>query len=74
MKPALAQFEGEFKGKVKVVRVNLENQASQEYRTYGKYFDVRSIPYTVLLDGSGKVLKKKTSAMDLNGLRAFATQ
>jgi thioredoxin-like negative regulator of GroEL len=74
MKPALAQFEGEFKGKIKVVRVNLDNQGSPEFRQYARYFDVNGIPYTIILDGTGRVLKKKLGGMSLDGLRKFATQ
>jgi len=74
MKPALAQFEGEFKGKVKVVRVDLTNQGSQEFQKYRRYFDVNGIPYTILVDGKGAVLKKKLGGMDLDGLKRFATQ
>jgi len=74
MKPALAQFEGEFKGKVKVVRVDLTNQGSQEFQKYRRYFDVNGIPYTILVDGKGAVLKKKLVGMDLDGLKRFATQ
>jgi thiol-disulfide isomerase/thioredoxin len=62
MEPALAQFEQEYASQIKIVKMNVDEQSSADFETYGKYMDSRSIPYTVVLKG-GKVTAKKVGAM-----------
>ncbi|MGE0493351.1 MAG: TlpA family protein disulfide reductase [Vulcanimicrobiota bacterium] len=58
MKPALAQFESD--NLVKVVDLNMDQRNTPDFKKYGKYFQGRSIPFTVFVDADGKAVHKIT--------------
>ncbi len=64
MAPALQQFASEMKGKVKVIKVDVDKnqQAAQQYK-------VQSIPTLVLFRG-GKLVWRKSGALQLPQLKA----
>ena len=73
MAPELLKFEGDFKSKVNVVRVNVRKPDSQEYKDYMQFFKSRTVPFTVLLDQEQKVLDKRNSVMKEEDLEKFVS-
>lgn len=59
MEPAMAQFESKYKAKVNIVSINVDETETPEFKDFKKFADPSdSIPYTVWLDKSGKILDK----------------
>lgn len=68
MRPELLQFGEQYKGKIDLVLLDTGQRDSPEYKKYASHMTSRYIPYTVLLDSQGNVLKTWTgyeSASDL---------
>ncbi|MBI3928421.1 MAG: hypothetical protein HY319_22960 [Armatimonadetes bacterium] len=59
MKPELARFESENSEQLKLVRIDLSRRDQDKMRTYGHAWKEGGIPYTVLLDDQGKVIKAR---------------
>ena len=66
--PVLEQLAGEFAGKLKLVKVNVDESPNLSRR-----FDAQAIPALVLLDG-GKVIARQVGAAPAPALRAWLTQ
>lgn len=73
MKPELLQFEGEYGNKLTVVRVDVRNPDSSEYKQYKELKDSRYVPHTILIDSSRKVLCKYTGGMTKDELIEFVS-
>ena len=73
MAPELLKFEGEYKSKVSVVRVDVRNPNSQPYKDYFKLFDSQYVPHTVIVDANKKVLAKKTGVMTKDDIVKFVS-
>jgi hypothetical protein len=73
MTPELLKFEGDFKSKVNLVRVNVRKPDSQEYKDYMKFFKSRYVPFVVLLDQEQKVLDSHTGVMKETDLEKFVS-
>ena len=69
MKPELAQF-GSTNKKTKLVKINIDEKGTPEWKKYGKYLTSRSIPFTVILDRKGKKLTDFTGFKNAEGLKA----
>jgi|GEM_PF-1349621 len=74
MKPDLLQFEEEYGKKLTIVKVDVRNPESAEYKQYMKLDDSKYVPHTILIDSSNKVLNKHTGAMTRETLRQFVSQ
>ena len=69
MKPELAQFGTDNKN-VKLVKVNIDERDGKDWKKYKKQLTSRSIPYTVVLDRTGKRLTTFTGFKDAAGIEA----
>ena len=65
--PALEQLAGEFAGKIKLVKVNVDSSPQLSHR-----FSAQAIP-TLLLMRQGKVVARQTGAAPLAALRTWVT-
>jgi hypothetical protein len=70
--PHLRQFEGEYAGKVKVIRVNVRDPESAAYKEYMPLSSSSHVPHFILIDGNKNVLNQQTGALDFQGLVQFA--
>jgi thioredoxin 2 len=66
--PVLEQLAGEFAGRLKLVKVNVDESPNLSRR-----FDAQAIPTLVLLDG-GKVIARQVGAAPPPALRAWLTE
>ncbi len=64
-------FEGEYKSKVTVVRVDVRDPNSQPYKDYIKLCDSQYVPHTILTDKNKKLLAKHTGVMTRDDLVKF---
>ncbi len=71
MKPDLLQFEGEYAGKIKVVKVDVRNPNSEEYKQFADLCNSQYIPHLVLIDASRKILGTHTGSMTKEDLIKF---
>lgn len=71
MAPELLKFEGEYKSKVNIVRVDVRNPNSQPYKDYIKLMDSKYVPHTVIADKDKKLLAKHTGVMTKDDLVKF---
>ena len=69
MAPQMAQFESKFQDKVNIIDIDLDKKDSPDYK---KYEDVlrrsNSIPFTVWMDKSGKILAEEAGGMSAEQL------
>lgn len=65
----MTQFESNYKSKVNLVSINVDETTTPEFKKYGKLGDLSdSIPFTIWIDPNQKVLDKAVgglSAADL---------
>lgn len=73
MKPGLLQFEGEYGKKINIVKVDVRNQGSKEYKEYIKLFDSKYVPHTIVIDKNQKLLNKHTGTMTKDDLVKIVT-
>ncbi|MGV8118483.1 MAG: hypothetical protein AB2L14_01850 [Candidatus Xenobiia bacterium LiM19] len=71
MKPDLLQFEGEFRTKMNIVKVDVNNEDSAEYKGYSSLSTSEYVPHIILIDNSRKTLKQHTGAMSKEQLIDF---
>jgi hypothetical protein len=71
MKPALLQFEGEYKTKMNIVKVDVNDEDSAEYKQYNSLCKSEYVPHTIIIDSSKKTLKQHTGAMTKQDLIDF---
>jgi hypothetical protein len=71
MKPDLAQFEQEFRGKLSLVKVDVNDTESDLYKKYIELDDSDYVPHIILIDTSNKVLAKHTGQMSRQQLADF---
>jgi len=65
MKPDLARFEQEYKGKLQLVDVNVDDKSL--YAQYAKYKESDYIPETVFVK-NGQVVSRKVGSMSFEQL------
>lgn len=71
MAPQMAQFESKYQDKVNIIDIDLDKKDSPDYK---KYEDVlkrsNSIPFTVWMDKSGKILGEEAGGMSAEQLES----
>lgn len=68
MKPSVEKFTAEHR--VESVQVNLDQTDSPAYRQYSKYNPRLAVPYLVLLDSKGKVVRSWDRYVTLEDLES----
>ena len=69
MEPAWTKFETDYKKKVNLVLVNIEEKGTPELKKYGKLQeDVDGLPLTLWLDANGKVVKSEIGKLEAKQL------
>ncbi len=69
MAPEMAQFESKFQDKVNIVDIDLDKKDSPDYLKYAELVKrTNSIPFTVWIDKSGKILAEETGGMSADQL------
>jgi hypothetical protein len=63
MKPGLLKFEGDYRDRLAVVKVDVRNSSTAEFKEYRPLMDSKYVPYTILIDKDKKVLQKHTGAL-----------
>ncbi len=63
MKPDLLKFEGDYKSKVNIVRVNVRDQNSSDYKEYISLCKSRGVPHLILIDKNRNTVNQHTGAM-----------
>jgi len=71
MKPDLLQFEGEYRTKMNIVRVDVNNEDSAEYKAYNSLSKSEYVPHIILIDNNKTTLKQQTGAMSKEQLIDF---
>lgn len=71
MKPDLLQFEGEYRTKMNIIRVDVNNEDSAEYREYNSLCKSEYVPHIILIDKNRKTLKQQTGALTKQELIDF---
>ncbi len=68
MKPSVEKFTAEHR--VESVQVNLDQTDSPAYKQYSKYNPKSAVPYLVLLDAKGKVVRSWDRYVTLDDLES----
>jgi len=71
MKPDLLQFEGDYKTKMNIVKVDVNDEDSAEYKKYNSLCKSEYVPHLIIIDNSNKTLKQHTGAMTKQELIDF---
>jgi hypothetical protein len=71
MKPDLLQFEGDYKNKINIVKVDVRNSNSAEFKEYSSLCKSRYVPHLIIIDRSKKTLNQHTGAMTRENLIDF---
>ena len=71
VKPVVDAVEREFSGKLKVIRLNIQDPAGQ---VLAREYDFQFTPTFVLLDGDGQELWRSVFALDPAQLRSRLNQ
>jgi thioredoxin-like negative regulator of GroEL len=69
MDPAWTQFESQYKDKLKLVYVNVDEKTTKEFTQYSKLLG-QAIPHTVWLNKQDQPVNEQTGAMSLSELSA----
>ena len=69
MEPAWTQFESAQQGKVNLVKINVDQKSTPEFKKYEAIISgVQAIPTTLWLDQNGKVIDSKVGGMSAEEL------
>jgi thioredoxin-related protein len=71
MKPDLLRFEGDYKNKINIVKVDVRNSNSAEYKEYMSIMNSRSVPHLIIIDKNKKTLNQHTGSMTRETLVDF---